>query len=170
MNSDAASGTVPGLCPSVQGDPDTGIGRAGADLLSMIAGAVEGARCSKGVAGQSDGLTALRPVDVDVSSPVTINGTVADSRKVYSNLGAGGAVTYNLPGAAAGLEFIFCVQAAQNMVVDAAAGDVIQIAGSASTSGGTATNNVIGSTLHLIALDATNWFSIGAPTGTWSLA
>lgn len=96
--------------------------------------------------------------------------TAEESRSLHTNAGAGAGVTLVLPAAAAGLEFHFYVAAAQNLVVDAGAGDVIQIAASASSAGGTATNATIGGYLAIVAIDDTNWVSMGTPTGTWTLA
>lgn len=47
----AATATVGNLCPDVINDSDTCIGRAGADLLSLIAGASEGLRIHKDANG-----------------------------------------------------------------------------------------------------------------------
>lgn len=132
---------------------------------------------SKGTAAGSlritDGSTGIgalesaRRVAAEITSPETV--AVTDSRKAFTNEGAGGAVTYNLPSAAAGLEYVFIVQATQNMVVDAAAGDTIRVAAGVSSAGGTATNGTIGGVLHLLAINETEWISI-ASTGTWTLA
>ena len=46
---EAVSGTNPTLAPQ-RGDEDTGIGRAGADILSLIAGGVEGIRVAEAAA------------------------------------------------------------------------------------------------------------------------
>jgi pectate lyase-like protein len=96
--------------------------------------------------------------------------TSIESGSDHTNGGAGGSVALTLPGAAAGLHFKFFVMAAQTLTITAASGDVIRIAGNASSSGGTASNNVVGSTIHLAAMDATNWLAVNAPNGTWTLA
>lgn len=112
-------------------------------------------------------LRAARVVAAEVTSPETIATT--DSRKVITNEGAAGSVTYNLPAAAAGLEYIFIVQSTNNMVVTAAGGDTIRIAAGVSSAGGTATNGTIGGFLQIIAINGTEWIA-GAVQGTWTLA
>lgn len=89
-----------------------------------------------------------------------------ESGSVHTNAAAGGSVTLNLPGAAANLRYRFIVMAAQDLVIDAAAGDVIYVGTTASTSGGTATASTIGAQLDCVAVDATNWMC--ADTGTWT--
>ena len=121
----------------------------------------------------SDGAGAMgmwlhkKVIVTDVTSPVTL--TVAQSGSIFNNSGASGAVTYNLPAAAAGLVYGFAVITAQNLIVDAAAGDLIYIGSSASSAGGTATSNTIGSALYMVAIDATNWVCL-SDTGTWVTA
>jgi hypothetical protein len=95
--------------------------------------------------------------------------TVAESGTVQTNAGAQGAAAWILPGAAAGLEYIFIVMAAQELRVTPASGDVINVAGVAAAAAEYLTANAIGEVLHLIAVDATNWIAISS-TGTWTEA
>lgn len=129
-------------------------------------GTVGSIRVTNGSTGIGS-LNAARTVAAEITSPETIADT--DSRKVITNEGAVGAVTYNLPAAAAGLEVIFIVHTAQNMVVTAATGDTIRIAAGVSSAGGTVTNGTVGGVLHLVCLNATEWFAISS-TGTWTPA
>ncbi len=144
------------------GDPgsvatDSGFVRAAVGLL----------RVSNGSTGIGN-VTSGRLVAPEITSPETI--AVTDSRKCITNTGAGGAVTYNLPAAALGLEYYFVVTATQDMVVDAAGTDTIRVAAGVSAAGGTATNGTIGSTLHLCCVVAGQWFAIDAPNGIWTLS
>lgn len=93
----------------------------------------------------------------------------ADSGKVLTNTGAGGAVTFTLPASAVGLHYFFSVEVAASFVIKAVGADIIQIAGAASSAAGTATNATVGSTLHLICSKAGKWVSF-AREGTWTLA
>jgi len=93
----------------------------------------------------------------------------SDNQAVFTNTGATGQVTATLPAASAGLAFEFVVTVAQNLVVQAATGDTIRVAGSVSTAGGTATANTIGHTLRLVAVDGTQWIAT-AVNGTWTLS
>lgn len=112
-------------------------------------------------------LYARRNVQASTSGPVTVSPDLF--RRAYSNEGAGAPITYNLPSASVGMEMVFIVHTAQDMVVTASAGDTIRVAASVSSSGGTATNGTVGGVLHLLAINATEWVSI-ATTGTWTTA
>lgn len=98
--------------------------------------------------------------------------TPQESGAIITNSGAGGSTTYTLPTTAntrPGMAYEFIVLTAQNMVVTANTGATIQIAGSASTSGGTATNGTIGSVLRIRAVSTTLWVAEHV-VGTWTLA
>jgi hypothetical protein len=89
----------------------------------------------------------------------------------HTNAGAAGAITIVLPAATAlGCTITFVVVVAQNLVVDAAGTDLIRIGASVTAAGGTATNAVAGSVLTLRNVVAGSWYSVGTPTGTWTLA
>lgn len=92
-----------------------------------------------------------------------------DSRTIFTNEGAAGAITVTLPSAAAGFDYIFIVQSANNIVITAAAGDTIRIAGAVSSAGGTATNGTIGSVLRISTINATEWIAREVQ-GAWVLA
>lgn len=94
---------------------------------------------------------------------------VNDSGSVYTNEGAGGSVTATLPATAAGLRYTFQVIAAQDHVVDAPAGTTMYAGASATTSGGTLTSNTVGSSITLIAINATTYIAESV-TGTWVAA
>ncbi len=93
--------------------------------------------------------------------------TVAESGTVLTNAGSDGADAWTLPTAAAGLEYYLIVMAAQDMQVTPAAGDSIIGSGTDVGAGDTYSANAIGETLHLIAVDGTNWIII-SETGTWT--
>jgi hypothetical protein len=99
----------------------------------------------------------------DVASPVTcVDG------KQYDNIGAVGAVTYNLPACARESRIRFIVMANQNMIIQAAAGDVITSNGVSSAAGGSATSNSLRSVIELVGMDTTNWVATNQ-TGTWTI-
>lgn len=99
-------------------------------------------------------------VSAQASGPVTI--TADDVGKVFTNEGAAGPVTFDLPVAAAGLQYSFVVQAAQNLVVDAGSGDTIRVDVTASSAGGTQTSAVVGTTMTIVAINATEWVAIAS--------
>lgn len=109
------------------------------------------------------GRTAIR--NVPAGAAIVAN----DAANTNTNAGATALTVFTLPGAVAGLEFEFCSIDTDGVRVTAAAGDFIRIAGSASSSGGTATSTQVGTYLHIKALDSTNWVAKSA-TGTWTLA
>ena len=93
--------------------------------------------------------------------------TIAESGTVQTNAGAVGAAAWTLPGAAPGLEYIFVVMAAQQLRVTPAAGDVIYINAVGADAAEYWCADAIGESVHLIAVDATNWIAI-SHIGTWT--
>jgi hypothetical protein len=100
----------------------------------------------------------------DVTSPVTCIAGVQ-----YDNIGAIGAVTYNLPACSRGARIRFVVMNAQNMAVTAQGGDVMQMDGTSSSAGGTCTSATLYSVIEFVGLDATNWVCTYS-MGIWTLA
>jgi hypothetical protein len=92
---------------------------------------------------------------------------ITESGTVQTNAGASGAAAWTLPDAAIGLTYTFVVMAAQELRVTPAAGDVINIAGTAGDAAEYWTANAVGESLTLVAVDTTNWVAT-AYTGTWT--
>jgi hypothetical protein len=101
----------------------------------------------------------------------TTNAAEIDSNSFYvaTNEGATSKVERTLPSAAAGYEYTFVVQDSDGIRIIAAAGDTIRVAGSVSSAGGYAENTTIGSTITLVAINATEWIATSV-NGTWTLA
>jgi hypothetical protein len=108
------------------------------------------------------GILKAASIKVNADSPVTV--TAAMSGTVFSNKGATGAVTFNLPTAAAGLYYTFVKFAAQDILIQAAAGDCIH-SGTAAKIYQNVTGEIANCTIH--AIDATDWEVI-AEKGTWA--
>jgi hypothetical protein len=94
---------------------------------------------------------------------VTLNGQTQGS--FVTNLGATGAITATLQGAAAGANYCFYVAAAQALNIDPATGD--QIGSLTNAAGDMISNSTAGSSVCLVAVDATNWLPVGV-VGTWT--
>lgn len=92
---------------------------------------------------------------------------VAESGTVQTNAGSGGAAAWTLPTAAAGLEYTFVVMAAQELRVTPAAGDKIVYGATVMDAAEYYYADAIGESLHIVAVDATNWIVISS-TGTWA--
>jgi hypothetical protein len=109
-------------------------------------------------------------VEAVAAGPNTL--LASESGKVLTNEGAAGAVTHNLPAAAAGLQFTFIVQAAQNIVIQTVGTDTIRSGAGVSSGPGTATSGTVGDTLTLVAINATEWIAVseGDVSGAWVLA
>ncbi len=90
------------------------------------------------------------------------------SGTIYSNEGAAAISPFVLPTAVAGLRYGFIVQDADGIRVTAATGDTIRVAGSASVAAGNIANTTIGSTVYIIALNATEWVATSV-IGTWTV-
>jgi hypothetical protein len=90
-----------------------------------------------------------------------------ESGKTFTNTGASGAITFNLPSAAKGLMFTFAKVVGQNVVISAAAGDYIAdslIAGTITNSDDSDTSAI----LTLKCVSDSKWIAYGS--GSWSTA
>ena len=92
----------------------------------------------------------------------------AETRTIYSNEGATAIAPFVLPTAAAGLDFSFMVQDADGIRVTAAAGDSIQVGTALSGVAGKIESTTIGSSVRLIALNATEWMAVSM-VGSWTV-
>lgn len=93
--------------------------------------------------------------------------TATTGTVVFTNTGAGGAVVFTLPTAAAGLTYTFYVDAAQTLEVLAGASTTIRVGGNVSGAAGNITNAVLGGSVTLVAISTTQWVAVCA-TGTWT--
>lgn len=89
------------------------------------------------------------------------------SFNVITNEGATGLVTLTLPAAAAGIQYTYYVQDSDGIKVQAAAGDTIRRAATVSASAGYVKSVVVGGSLTLVAVNATEWVSL-SELGTWT--
>jgi len=104
-----------------------------------------------------------RPVEAHVADDTL---TSAESGSVHSNLGATGVVTLTLPATAPeGTEFVFAVQAAQELRVDPGAATIRDDSGQTADKYKSA--NVIGAALTLVADANGDWTTV-AKHGTWT--
>jgi hypothetical protein len=94
--------------------------------------------------------------------------TDAFSQSVVTNAGATALVTRTLPTAVAGGNFCFYVADADGLKIQAAAGDEIRIGPTATATAGYIRNSTIGSSVCIVAIDATTWAAMNAPNGTWT--
>lgn len=89
---------------------------------------------------------------------------------VVTNTASAEPVVGSLPASPTlGMDVCFVVTVAQNLVADAAGSQVIRIGSSASSAGGTATSNTVGSVLCLCYVGTNNWTALSS-TGSWTLA
>ena len=94
--------------------------------------------------------------------------TTAESRKVLTNEGSTAKNYHTLPTAAAGLTYTFIVQDTDGMRIVAAASDTIRLAGTISIAAGYIDSTTVGSTVTLVAINATEWVAV-AINGTWDV-
>jgi hypothetical protein len=102
-----------------------------------------------------------------VASPNII--TLDESSTIYTNEGATALNYHTLPTAAAGLTFTFYVDDADGIHITANTDDIIQINGVASSAAGYAESLTIGSSVTLVAINATDWVATSV-VGTFNLA
>lgn len=100
----------------------------------------------------------------------TANYTIvtADDGKIFTNEGTTALVILTLPTAVAGFEVGFLVLDTDGIKIQAATGDTIRVFDQVSVSAGVAQSTVSGSTLYLIAIDATSWVTTDG-IGTWDV-
>jgi hypothetical protein len=101
------------------------------------------------------------------ASPYSVSATT-DNRNAFTNEGTTALVTFNLPTAAANLVYEFVVQDTDGIRVVANTGDTIRLAGSVSAAAGRIDSTTIGSTVRLLAINATEWVAT-AINGTWTV-
>lgn len=110
--------------------------------------------------------------DVNLFSVVNKTSThtvlASETNTLFTNNGAVGAVTFDLPTAAAGLRYMFAIHAAQTLTIDAPSGATIRNAASVSADSGTLADNTKGNYVSLVALNGTEWF-VETIVGTWTL-
>lgn len=91
----------------------------------------------------------------------------AESNTVLTNEGSTAKNYHTLPTAVAGYTFTFIVQDVDGLRVTASAGDTINVAGLVSAAAGYTESTVIGSTITLVSINATEWIATSA-LGTWT--
>jgi len=94
--------------------------------------------------------------------------TTGDSGKVLTTVGASATVTFALPAAVVGLEYIFRVGAAQELRIDPNGTETIALpsTGVQGAAGKYLTANADGETIHILCTKAGQWSVLGF-TGTW---
>jgi len=156
--------TAPGL--TFVGDLDTGVSGSAADQMSLIAGGQEIQRVDTSHVTAFKPLKARRPV-VNQSSATPLALSADDSGTVYTNSGAAGIVTFNLPSAAAGITYTFAASEALRIDVAASSGDQIVHSGQAADDS-IRSGSAAGDSITLVALDATSWV-VTAAMGSWTV-
>lgn len=103
-----------------------------------------------------------------VTAPGTSAVASGNSNGVFTNEGAGAQVDLTLPTAVAGLTYTFHVQAAFTLKVIANAGDTIRIGPSVSAAAGFCSTAVVGNSVTLTAINATEWVATSF-IGVWTV-
>jgi hypothetical protein len=98
------------------------------------------------------------------TTPYTV--TSADQGAVFSNTGAGAAVTFTLPPAEEGLTYTFAVYPSVLVKIQATNNNFIYIGNSTSGANGFISNGNNGSTITLKAVSTSRWYAVGHE-GTW---
>ena len=91
----------------------------------------------------------------------------SDSGSVFSNEGAGALAVYTLPPARKGLKYTFVVQDVDGIQINVPAGDTVRSNGGVTTAGGATTSTVIGDTVTIVAINATEWMAIAQTGANW---
>lgn len=104
-------------------------------------------------------------VTAQATTPKTL--AASESGTIFSNEGATGAITFNLPTAVANYVYTFIVQDADGINITAAAADTIRFGGTVTATAGTISSTTIGSTITLVAINATEWVATSL-IGSWA--
>lgn len=141
------------------GTPDLALARQAASV----------ARITDGVSGFGR-LIAGRLVEANTAGSGSPNILAAiESRTLLTNEGATAENYHTLPSASAGQEFEFYCQDTDGIRITASAGDTIRIGGSVSASAGFVRSVSVGSSIALRAINDTEWITMSAPGGTWTI-
>lgn len=111
--------------------------------------------------------TMLYKVSVSPQATTPIAVATTDSAKVFTNEGATAKIVFNLPTAVANLMYTFVVEDSDGIDIVANSGDTIRFAGTVTAAAGTITSTTIGSTITLVAINATEWIATSL-MGTWA--
>lgn len=132
-------------------------------------------RVSAGLARIGDGAGGIIPLQAKKLIEANTAGsgapnvlTSVESRTVLTNEGAVAQNYHTLPTAAAGLEFEFVVQDSDGIRVVASSGDTIRDGATVSAAAGFIQSTTVGSTLRLLAINATEWI-VMSKQGTWTI-
>ena len=132
-----------------------------------FAGAEHNASVLSDVNGEISNFSLGDPVTAQASTPLSLSAN--DSGNLYTEEGSSGGIVVNLPTAVASLQYSFVVQDGNGFTINAASGDTIRIAGSASPAAGNISATTIGNTVKLVAVNAMEWISV-ASEGTWTVS
>jgi hypothetical protein len=94
--------------------------------------------------------------------------TVGESGSIFTNTGASGAVTFALPAAVAGLQYVFALGAAQELRVDPNGTETISLAnGVQQAAGKYVVADAVGESAIIACVIAGQWLMLNA-VGTWT--
>lgn len=87
----------------------------------------------------------------------------------FTNVGASAAITFALPAAVVGLQYLFAVGVAQELRIDPNGTETISLpsSGVPQAAGAYLTADAIGETVHIVCVTAGSWRVFGF-TGTWT--
>lgn len=106
------------------------------------------------------------PLDNVVARTTTTGETASDYHKIITNEGATSKPTYTLPTAVAGVRREYVIQDSDGARIQANTGDTIRDGSSVSASAGYIESTTVGSTICLLAINATEWI-VMYKNGTW---
>ena len=115
------------------------------------------------------GILGQRDVEANTAVAASPNAIVAaESRRLFTNEGATAENHHDLPSAVKDLEYTFVVQDVDGMQINAATGDTIRLAGLVSIAAGLIESVTIGSSVTLVAINATEWIATSI-VGVWDV-
>lgn len=107
-----------------------------------------------------------RRVVNNTSSPVSLSSSL-DNFKVFTNTGASGLITYNLPVASSGLTYTFINMEAAGTNITPAGGDTIRLSTAVTAPGAAIQSTGVGAVITLVAINSDEWVQVYF-VGTWA--
>lgn len=94
--------------------------------------------------------------------PKTANYTpnVNEHRGMFTNEGATGPITFQLPAAATGRDYSFYVENSNGITITAGTGDVIHLGDSVTAAAGSVSFYQVGKVVRLVAINSTDWIQV----------
>jgi hypothetical protein len=136
----------------------------GSNLIPMEA---DGVTLAIPLSGISSFVSLSGNINTVVSKNISYSVSPSETTTCFTNEGAASGITFMLPAAVKNLNYTFFMQNSNQMTVQAQSGNTIRIGLDVTSSGGTISGFDTGSSIKLVAINASEWVCLSLPTGSW---